>query len=233
MGRELKRVALDFDWPLSERWEGYLNPHYKSCDKCDGSGDTRAYVLLKSAMTRIVKGAEITQIEERTSSQHYQRPDPDADGYDPKVRELVEKLSGRELNFHSSSLAPYYLADILIEAAGYDKHTWGLCTACTEGVASSVYDDYINWEPTEPPEGEGWQVWETVSEGSPVTPVFATADELIEHLCTIGTDWGRVWSREGAENFVKRSGWAPSFVATGGKVVPGYEPTENNGEELE
>lgn len=28
--------------------------------------------------------------------------------------------------------------------------------------------------------GDGWQLWETTSEGSPQSPVFATADELAE-----------------------------------------------------
>jgi hypothetical protein len=34
------------------------------------------------------------------------------------------------------------------------------------------------WEGTEPPEGEGYQLWETTTEGSPQSPVFATLDEL-------------------------------------------------------
>jgi hypothetical protein len=31
-----------------------------------------------------------------------------------------------------------------------------------------------------PPKGDGWQLWETTSEGSPSSPVFKTADELAE-----------------------------------------------------
>ena len=26
MGREVKRVALDFNWPLHKVWEGFQNP---------------------------------------------------------------------------------------------------------------------------------------------------------------------------------------------------------------
>jgi hypothetical protein len=26
MGRELRRVALDFEWPMDQPWEGFLNP---------------------------------------------------------------------------------------------------------------------------------------------------------------------------------------------------------------
>lgn len=41
MGREIKRVAADFEWPLNKTWEGYINPWYKfshKCESCDGSG---------------------------------------------------------------------------------------------------------------------------------------------------------------------------------------------------
>lgn len=41
MGREVKRVALNFDWPVNKVWEGYKNPHLKdrhTCHNCDGSG---------------------------------------------------------------------------------------------------------------------------------------------------------------------------------------------------
>lgn len=37
MGRELKRVPLDFMWPMKAVWKGYINP-YRSvkCKACDG-----------------------------------------------------------------------------------------------------------------------------------------------------------------------------------------------------
>ena len=43
MGRELKRVALDFNWPTDKVWGGYLNPYYKQavdCPKCGGTGSS-------------------------------------------------------------------------------------------------------------------------------------------------------------------------------------------------
>jgi len=70
-----------------------------------------------------------------------------------------------------------------------------------------------------------FQVYETVSEGTPVTPPFATKEELIDYLVANGDFWdqsrrkeGRSvlncdpWSREQAEAFVNGPGWAPSFV---------------------
>jgi hypothetical protein len=34
------------------------------------------------------------------------------------------------------------------------------------------------WEEREPPAGPGWQLWETTSEGSPISPVCASAEDL-------------------------------------------------------
>lgn len=72
------------------------------------------------------------------------------------------------------------------------------------------------------PEGTAtWlQVYETVSEGTPVTPPFATPEELVEYLVTHGDFWDQKrgtgpWPRAGAESFVLR-GWAPSMVVQSG-----------------
>src|SRR5690606_114544 len=76
------------------------------------------------------------------------------------------------------------------------------------------------WEPTEPPEGEGWQLWETVSEGSPISPVFETPEGLARWMVSGASKWMMPASYEGALKFVK-AGWAPSAVAVGGDVVDG------------
>ena len=39
MGRELKRVPLDFDWPLNVAWKGYVSPYrWRDCPRCEGTG---------------------------------------------------------------------------------------------------------------------------------------------------------------------------------------------------
>lgn len=89
MGRTVKRVPLDLDWPLGEVWVGYLNRELcptcecrkgrrAECDECDGRG-------------------------------------------------------------------------------------------------------YV-WVDTEPPSGDGWQYWETTTEGSPMSPVYATRSGLARWL---------------------------------------------------
>lgn len=78
------------------------------------------------------------------------------------------------------------------------------------------------WKCTEPPIGGWWQVWETVSEGSPVTPAFATDIELIAYLVVRGDAWDQKrgdggWTRNNAESFVK-SGWSMSGVMKDGQL---------------
>lgn len=81
-----------------------------------------------------------------------------------------------------------------------------------------------------------FQVYETVSEGTPVTPPFATREELVEYLVQNGDFWDQQrraegdsimncapWTREAAERFVMGSGWAPSLIMSGGKVMSGVE----------
>lgn len=72
-----------------------------------------------------------------------------------------------------------------------------------------------------------FQLYETVSEGTPVTPVFETKDELVNYLVNHGDDWSRKdgeggWKREVAEAMVKEE-WCPSFATEGGKVYTGPE----------
>lgn len=73
-------------------------------------------------------------------------------------------------------------------------------------------------------EATWYQVYETVSEGTPVTPPFATQDELIAYLATYGDEWDqrrtdRAWSVESATNFVKGTGWRPSAISINGQFV--------------
>lgn len=63
-----------------------------------------------------------------------------------------------------------------------------------------------------------FQVYETVSEGTPVTPAFATKAELVEYLATNGDYWDQkrgdgAWPRDAAEKFVERE-WSASMVVT-------------------
>jgi hypothetical protein len=45
-----------------------------------------------------------------------------------------------------------------------------------------VWSGYLITNKIEPPKGKGYQCWETTSEGSPISPVFKTFEELCEWL---------------------------------------------------
>lgn len=71
--------------------------------------------------------------------------------------------------------------------------------------------DYVpEWDV--PAEELGYCLYETVSEGTPVTPVFATPEELIEHLVTAGQDWDQEPMRREAAEALVRSGWGPTAI---------------------
>lgn len=94
-----------------------------------------------------------------------------------------------------------------------------------------------NWKESEM---TWYQVYETVSEGTPVSPPFETQQELIDYLMENGDFWDQKrrkdprniggfrmkcdpWSKAAAERFVMGSGWAPSMIVTGGKIMSGVE----------
>lgn len=69
----------------------------------------------------------------------------------------------------------------------------------------------------------GWCLYQTVSEGTPVTPVFATAEELIDYLATVGEDFSQKPMRREAAEALVRGGWAPSGAMVGGKFYSNEE----------
>lgn len=48
MGKELKRVPINFEWEIGKTWCGYINPHeVHKCKNCDGSGYSDEYYKLR------------------------------------------------------------------------------------------------------------------------------------------------------------------------------------------
>lgn len=137
MGRELKRVPMDFDYPLHRVWYGYYINYICTCH----SVEQRNKCEQCNEFARI-KGIEM---------QNYGCPN-----YDDYFKEIREKINE-------------------------------LC---------------------EPPKGEGYQLWETTSEGGPVSPVFETLDELCkwceENYTTFGSNKAskEEWKRMLLDDFV-------------------------------
>lgn len=92
------------------------------------------------------------------------------------------------------------------------------------------------YRPWRDEEATWFQVWETVSEGTPVTPPFATREELVDYLVANGDFWDQKrceegnrfmqpkkpgYSRETATKFVMGTGWAPSMIVVHKPGQPG------------
>jgi len=68
-----------------------------------------------------------------------------------------------------------------------------------------------------------YQMYETVSEGTPVTPPFEHEEELVEYLTKHGTFWNPTpWRKEQAQKFVG-IGWMMSGIMTNGGIYTGKE----------
>jgi hypothetical protein len=105
-----------------------------------------------------------------------------------------------------------------------------MCRACGgHGTVATARERAAEeaWEPTEPPPGEGWQLWETVTAGSPLSPVFSSALELARWMSSEerGQDW---MPADMALKFIG-DGWAPTLVSFGGEVVSGQEAAGRSG----
>lgn len=84
-----------------------------------------------------------------------------------------------------------------------------------------------DWQNIEPPAGDGYQLWETVSDGSPISPVFSTPEQLAEWLATsMEYKWRRNdqgTTREQWLKFINGPGWCMSLIVKDGQVMTGVE----------
>lgn len=76
------------------------------------------------------------------------------------------------------------------------------------------------WEPTEPPVGDGYQIWETVSEGSPVSPAFANPSDLAAWMVANDDSITKDNDFDAWMKFID-AGWAPSLVGSSAGIQDG------------
>jgi hypothetical protein len=74
---------------------------------------------------------------------------------------------------------------------------YGMPTTCATCDGHGSLEKYAGqraeaeaWKWQDPEEGPGWQLWETVSEGSPISPVFETPEKLAYWMTTPEYSWG-------------------------------------------
>jgi len=318
MGREIKRVPMDFDAPLDQEWAGYNNPYSDQsteCAACAGSGSSPEAKRFgdqwygNAPFDAVAYGASPITLDHPGVQEAAQRNCAHSPGFygegalalRREARRLHELFRSRWMHHLiqvdvDALLAAGRLMDFtrtprtdeqreivrqkiasggnswLPEDNGYvptadEVNAWSLngiahdsinqwvcvkarceregvaevCASCDgEGChwpSPEVKKLHDEWERPEPPTGDGWQLWQTVSDG-PLSPVFATADELIEWMCQPvpvekrkhwcpeafpSNPWAQGWLREIADPFVKRVGWAPSLMSSGEGLMGGAE----------
>lgn len=288
MGREIKRVPLDFTHPLNEVWSGYLSPDTLAGDSCPDCKN--GYAPYAQYLHDLLYG--YVPFDPRSTGSVPLRPDT------PAVRAFAERNIASAPDFYGSDdravvrealrlatlwngmwfhhLSPADVAALVAAGRLMDfTHTWsretrwqkieppvtpsaeqvnewsirgfghdainasvvvsakcereGFPVRCGRCQGHGSVESYPGqraeaeaWERTEPPVGDGWQLWETVSEGSPISPVFVDADGLAAWMSD--PERGDRWvPQEVAAKFIA-DGWAPTFVGspqTG--VVSGVE----------
>lgn len=227
MGREIKRVALDFKPEIGKVWEGFLNPHYRHCPHCKHGTTTG-----RSRLEDLVSLLMLSGTDARSGRAHpylYDAPLYSTSGHEAPSRDLGDLtagLAGREPSSMGHDACDRYSAVKKIIAVAGMSEDWGICPSCKgDAVGSTVKEVYEAWTETPPPSGDGYQLWETTSEGSPLTPVFATPEELARYCSDnrvssfgAGTESYSTWLK-----FIKGPAWAPSMVMQGGKIQSGVE----------
>lgn len=240
MGRELKHVPLDFDWPIGEAWEGYINPYWKHrsrCQACDGTGynpETKqirdqwynfggpvysgiCYNLTQDDVDALVNANRLYDFT------HIVVPGKGWQPKDPPYHPTAEEVNAWARNGPGHDAIN---CAVCVQARAEKLGVYGYCETCDGD--GEVWDSienkklYVNWERVDPPTGEGWQVWETVSEGSPVSPVFPNRDALANYLVEQG------YSYKAAINFCE-DGWVPSGIIANNRMYRDIESSEFDG----
>ena len=125
------------------------------------------------------------------------RPCDDKD-YETAAKEWIEDFEKWQRGEHDVQGKSY--------ASSY-RYFWEYGSPPDEAVHRPAFTEEPTW----------FQMYETVSEGTPCTPPFETKEELVDWLVEKGECHGtrheRRFTRAQAEAFVKQE-WAPSFVFT-------------------
>lgn len=255
---QIRRVPLDFEWPLNQVWHGYVLPEslrLPECPDCNYDG------YRSSGMSAAAYGIEATFYAHDT-------PEP----YRSQIA-WHDKITQHEVDMLvAEGRLPVWEID-----PGTDAGAWDFTRARTANEINALQDtspldghDAINrsllvryrckrlriamkcptckgkthvgtreqvkakkaWTSFDPPAGEGWQVWEDISEGSPISPVFATRADLLGWLTSPASAeaYHRYpLTREQAEALVGAGGSLGSGVVigtpSGGVLVDGERAT--------
>ena len=247
MGREVRRVKAGFEWPLKQVWKGFLNPHYqhsKKCPFCDGSGlnpETKQISdawydfdhdkddpnrvrwcdrITQDEVDALVKHGRLMDFTHTwTSETGWKKKKP---AYHPAAAE-VNEWSQRGMGHDGINHW------ICTETRAKRLGVYGKCKHCKGdgNLWRTPADEKLAdaWKPKNPPKGTWYQMWETTSEGSPISPAFKTPEDLARWLfendaSTFGSQTTTYvqWLA-----FIRGPGWAPTMVSDGHQLMSGVD----------
>lgn len=280
MGREIRRVPADFDWPIGKTWQGFLMPeslHEKPCKRCGSTGysdqarvlmgkwygnapfepaesgsepftfetpEVRAFAERNVAHSPEYYGSgerairvEAQRLAYLFNSQwnhHLTQEDVDVLVAEGRLMEFTHTWD-KEKRWQPRDPMPKVTAEQVnhwsILGFGHDAINCGYvirercrrdgvpetCVECRGHGYQEAYEgqreDADAWTATQPPTGDCWQLWETVSEGSPISPVFTTPEDLARWMVSGQSEWMMPTDYDAALRFVN-DGWAPSLAYT-------------------
>jgi len=204
---------------LYDKWYGqHAEPDWVWCDKAhtrrwnrnawhNNLTEEDVQALLEADrlwdFTRVPRTEEQRAIVEQRLKDGHNSWLPFSNGYTPTPEEINE---WNKQGLGHDSLNAHFVIEAKAKKRGYPL----VCNVCLgEGCLWASPAEKIaheDWEPTEPPIGEGYQLWETTTEGSPDSPVFVSLDELCiwcaENATTFGSykataeEWKSMLSEE-------------------------------------
>lgn len=255
MGREVKRVALDFNYPINSMiWKGYHNPYSgMKCAECDGTGDNPQMRELQNSwygenyrdgwnhnitqdevqalidadrlwdFTRVPVTDEHREIIRKKMADGGNSWLPFDNGVVPTAEQVNE---WSKKGFGHDSINRWVCVKARAKRLGIDSSPCKTCEG--EGCLwpspefAKLAED---WQRIEPPEGEGYQLWSTTTEGTPMSPVFAQPEALARWLADTGasTFGSATADYETWLKFVRGPGWALSMVGSAGGMTSGVD----------
>lgn len=218
----IKRVPLNFDWPVGCVWHGYVNPWPGpvGCDACLGTGLNDASLKLYRNFKRWAP--QMTDVELDLALKF---------GIVATDLSKIRRRTWNEIETNHNQLR-----SDLTEIRAKITKVWGACPACNglrvvlnpNPAIQQLYADvnlYEEWRPIEPPKGEGWQLWRVKDPGKcPESAVYDSETSLAKwcalHFNSDYTSWFN-WIMQ--EN-LKVSQESPSFKLKCENVVIYTQP---------
>lgn len=297
MSREVKRVPLDFNWPLKKVWSGYVMPDNllpSPCPHCENGYSPTAQRLYdqwygKAPFNPADRGSvawsptgpeaqawakrqcerspdyygtgpaaehreavRICGLWNRQWSHHLNQDDVDALVDAGRIMDLTHNWS-KDTGWTPSDRPKPTAVEVnrwSLSGFGHDSiNSWvvikaeckrlGVAEKCEhcDGTHDIFADDdhrkaYDEWERTEPPEGTAWQMWETTSEGSPISPPCETPAVLAKWLARTGASaFGSDTATEAQWLAMINEGSAMSAVIVGGVIMSGVADIARSADE--